>query len=430
MKYIICALLNFTILCYGQTPYTSYFTGDVADVTTNTQYGVCLMGGATEDNNAMMWFLNKSGGGDIVVLRATGTNGYNSYLYSGVGVTVNSVETIVINSLAGANDSYVRQQIRNAEAVFIAGGNQFDYITYWKNTAVDSALNYLINTKLCPIGGTSAGMAIQGQAYFSAAVSSITSATALSDPYNSTVTMGNNDFLHHPLLNKVITDTHFDNPDRKGRLSVFLARLFQDSSQSYFGIACDEYTAVCIDELGIARVFGGFPTYDDNAYFIQANCTLPNNPENCSVGQPLTWNRNGAALKVYQIKGDVSANNSFNLNDWMTCSGGSWQNWSVNSGVISYSLNTSAPNCLTTGINQRENQEGSFLTPNPVTSTLYIGLEGVSKKIIIYNALGEIIFEDLASHEFDFTNYTDGMYYVKIETDGKISKVEKIIVKH
>lgn len=430
MKYIFLALLNLSIICYGQTPYTSYFLGDVTDVTTTTQYGLCLMGGATEDDNAMTWFLNKSGGGDIVVLRATGTNGYNSYLFSGLGVTVNSVETIVINSLAAANDPYVRQQIRNAEAVFIAGGNQFDYISYWKNTAVDSALNYLINTKLCPIGGTSAGMAIQGQAYYSAAVSSITSATALSDPYHAAVTIGNNDFLHNPSLNRVITDTHFDNPDRRGRLSVFLARLFQDSTQSFFGIACDEYTAVCIDNLGIAKVFGGFPTYDDNAYFIQANCTLPNGPENCSAGQPLTWNRNSAALKVYQIKGDINANNSFNLNDWITCSGGSWQNWYVNSGVISYSLNTSAPNCLPTGIRQVEKQEGSFLAPNPVSSTLFIGLEGVSKKITIYNAIGKLVFEGWASHEIDFTNYTDGMYYVKIETENNESKVQKVIVKH
>jgi cyanophycinase-like exopeptidase len=416
---------------FAQNPYTSYFTGDVNDVTTTTQYGVCLMGGATEDDNAMTWFLNKSGGGDIIVLRATGSNGYNSYLYSGLGVNVNSVETIVINSLAASNHPYVRQQLRNAEAVFIAGGDQFDYLSYWKNTAVDSALNYLINIKHCPIGGTSAGMAIQGQAYFSAAVSSITSSVALSDPYGTAVTIGNNDFIHHPTLKRVITDTHFDNPDRRGRLSVFLARLFQDSTQAFYGIACDEYTAVCIDDLGIAKVFGGFPTYDDNAYFIQANCTLANNPENCTSGQPLTWNRNNAALKVYQIKGDAAGNNSFNVNDWTTCNGGSWQNWYINNGVISYSLNAIAPSCLPTTIIESNNNSELQLYPNPVNNTLYILGNETLKHFFVYNSVGMMVADGKDLNEIDLSAYSNGMYFVKIHLEGSnVIRVKKIIVKH
>jgi hypothetical protein len=47
----------------------------------------------------MKWFLQRANGGDILVLRTTGSNGYNSYLYSGLGVTVNSVETIVCKQL-------------------------------------------------------------------------------------------------------------------------------------------------------------------------------------------------------------------------------------------------------------------------------------------------------------------------------------------
>jgi len=133
-------LLFFTIAINikAQTPYTSYFTGDTTNVVKTTQYRLCLMGGATEDDNAMKWFLNGSGGGDIVVIRVTGSNGYNSYLFSGLGITVNSVETIVIPSLAAANNNYVKRRLREAEAVFIAGGNQNDYATLWKNTQVDS----------------------------------------------------------------------------------------------------------------------------------------------------------------------------------------------------------------------------------------------------------------------------------------------------
>ena len=40
------------------------------------------MGGASEDDNAMKWFLERANGGDVLVLRATGADGYNDYLFS------------------------------------------------------------------------------------------------------------------------------------------------------------------------------------------------------------------------------------------------------------------------------------------------------------------------------------------------------------
>ncbi len=175
--YIFLFLFLFSKMSFSQS-YTSYFTGDTTDVTTITQGVTVLMGGATENDNAMIWFLQHSGGGDIVVLRATGTNGYNTYLYATLGVAVNSVETIVFNNASASYDPYVINQIRNAEAIWIAGGNQWDYVSYWKHTPIDTALNYLINIKHVPIGGTSAGMAIEGSIVNTAQIGSVTSATA------------------------------------------------------------------------------------------------------------------------------------------------------------------------------------------------------------------------------------------------------------
>lgn len=40
------------------------------------------MGGATEHDKAMRWFLREANEGDIVVLRASGIDGYNDYFYS------------------------------------------------------------------------------------------------------------------------------------------------------------------------------------------------------------------------------------------------------------------------------------------------------------------------------------------------------------
>ncbi|HUM47421.1 MAG TPA: Type 1 glutamine amidotransferase-like domain-containing protein, partial [Chitinophagales bacterium] len=134
--------------------------GDGADVQTVTQNGFVLMGGSTDVDEAIQWMIDRSGGGDFVVIRATGTDAYNSYIY-GLG-TVNSVETIIINSVTKANKANIEKKIKNAEALFIAGGDQWDYVKFWKNTKVEDAINYLVNTKHVPVGGTSAGCAILG----------------------------------------------------------------------------------------------------------------------------------------------------------------------------------------------------------------------------------------------------------------------------
>ena len=82
------------------TTVVTYLTGDAADVTTNATGGLILMGGGTDVDAAIKWFLQKAGGGDGVVIRATGSNGYNNYMYN--MVAVNSVETIIIDSRAKA----------------------------------------------------------------------------------------------------------------------------------------------------------------------------------------------------------------------------------------------------------------------------------------------------------------------------------------
>jgi hypothetical protein len=38
------------------------------------------MGGASEDDNAMKWFLQRANGEDIIILRTSGSDGYNAYI--------------------------------------------------------------------------------------------------------------------------------------------------------------------------------------------------------------------------------------------------------------------------------------------------------------------------------------------------------------
>jgi cyanophycinase-like exopeptidase len=432
MKKILFLILTIIpFLGFGQN-YTSYFTGSATDIITNPSGGVCLMGGATEDDNAMKWFLQRANGGDILVLRTTGSNGYNSYLYSGLGVTVNSVETIVCNNALASSDPYIIQKIQQAEAIWFAGGDQWTYINYWRNSPVDSAINQAIQQKNIVIGGTSAGMAIQGKYYFSSQNGTVTSGTALTNPFNTLVTVDSSAFINNNFLDNTITDTHFDNPDRKGRLVTFLARIHTDYGVYANAIACDEYTAVCIDTNGIARVFGGHPTYDDNAYFIQSNCELTiQSPENCSSGNPLTWNLGGQALKTYQIKGDNTGSKTFNLNTWQTGTGGTWYNWYVSNGSFSEQPGT-AINCSPLATNDFNSNTEIVIYPNPTRDKLTIRANDLSfniNKIYLYNQVGQNLPLNITQIgneiKVDLNYFQKGIYLLIIE--GK--QVEKYLNK-
>lgn len=328
----------------GQS-YTSYFTGSTSDIVSMPEGGVCLMGGATESDDAMRWFLRRATGGDILVLRASGSNGYNDYFYSQLGVAVNSVETIVFHNATASQDPYVHQRIQQAEAIWFAGGDQWNYVSYWRDTPVDSLINAAIADRSIVIGGTSAGMAILGGIQFTAQNGTVTSSTALNDPYANAVALSDAPFLQVPFMQDVITDTHYDNPDRRGRHMVFLARAFTDMGVEARGIACEEYTAVCVAPDGIAQVFGGHPQYQDFAWFVRADCPLPNGPETCLPGQPLTWVRNGTAVKACKVPGNTVGSNTFDLNDWKTTSGGAWEDWTVQAGSFAASPGAWAPDC-------------------------------------------------------------------------------------
>lgn len=307
---------------------TTWLTGDAADVTRTTTPGTLLAGGGTDVNEAMRWLLKKSGGGDVVVLRASGSNGYNTYLFSELGETVNSVETILLNSTAWVNDEAVEQKIRNAEALFIAGGDQANHVNYWKGSKAEAAINYLINTKKVPVGGTSAGCAILAQIYYPALKESLTAAEGLGDPYHANLMLGRGDFLETPFLSNTITDTHFAERNRQGRLVAFLARMRQDwNLTTARGIGVGERTAVAIDATGMAQVFGS-----GTAYFVTPN-TLTG-PEQCVAGKPLRWVADKKAIRVIGIQGNAQGTGTFNLSTWATPTGTTPTFWYVDEGVV------------------------------------------------------------------------------------------------
>ena len=72
-----------------------------------------------------------------------------------------------ISTIASANLQETYDELITAKAIFIRGGDQWDYIRLWKGTKVDSAINYIFQNGGV-IAGTSAGAAVLGDVDFSA----------------------------------------------------------------------------------------------------------------------------------------------------------------------------------------------------------------------------------------------------------------------
>jgi len=391
------------------------------------------MGGSTESDPAMRWFLERANGGDVLVLRASGSDGYNDYFYSQLGVPINSVETILFHEGAAAADPNIHQKIAQAEAIWFAGGDQAVYVSYWRGTAIDSLINLGIRERSLAVGGTSAGMAIQGQAYFTAERGTIRSEAALINPFNQRITVDTTAFLQNKWLIQTITDTHYDNPDRRGRHLVFMGRMGVDYGWQPKGIACDEYTAVCIEPDGKALVFGGAPAYDGNAYFIQTNCRLSAQmPETMEQGSPLHWYLNGRALKVYAVKGTPLGTNWFDLSDWQTGNGGTWQNWFVQDGELG-TTDSPAINCDLLTSNPESNTAQVMVYPNPSTDRVTVKAQGTQiRSVSIFDEKGVLVrhLEGNASSsvQCDLSTLPTGIYHFDIVT-VKGQRVQRVLRK-
>lgn len=254
-------LLCFATYLGAADGYSYFLTGNSADARPRTSPGYLLAGGGKTDDESFRWFLAKGGGGDVVVLRASGGDGYHEY-FNGL-TKLDSVETIVFQAASAASDPFVLERIRQADALILAGGDQWNYVRYWKDSPVAAAITTLVERGV-PIGGTSAGLAILGEYGFAAEHDTVTSAAALADPFDRKVSLVSG-FLRIPELGCLITDSHFRKRDRMGRLLVFLARIREQGPCTVVrGIAVDERAAVRLEADGVATVAG-----EGSAYFLE-----------------------------------------------------------------------------------------------------------------------------------------------------------------
>jgi cyanophycinase len=249
--------------------YRYFRVGNAANVAATPRAGYALMGGGTDLDEAFQWLCDRAGGGDLLVLRASGGDDYNPYIQK--LCHLNSVATVVIPDRAAAEDPFVAKAIDQASAVFISGGDQSNYINFWQGTLVQAALNAAIKRGV-PIGGTSAGLAVLGEWAYTAQGDkpkdpNLDGKTAMADPYGPRITLSHN-FLEIPILQGIITDTHFAKRNRMGRLLVFLARLNEPDGKPMpppgliiRGIGVEQGAAVLLEPDGKATVVGKGCTY-------------------------------------------------------------------------------------------------------------------------------------------------------------------------
>jgi cyanophycinase-like exopeptidase len=323
---VLCALVFTLAVIHILTPsfyagpkpgFKAFVVGNVADAQQSPTLspGLVLMGGGTDVDAAFQWMCQRAGGGDFVVIRTSGTDAYNPYIQQ-LCPQMDSVETIIITTVAGANSAYVSSHIQNAEALWIAGGDQSTYVNLWRGTAVQSGVNFLLNSKLAPVGGTSAGLAVLSQFIYTGALGSVTSSQALANPFHRYVTLDQDLFQSSLGANKLY-DSHFVTRDRMGRSLAFLARIVNNGwSTQPRGIGVDEQTAILVTPNGEGTMVG-----TGAAYFLQA----PGPAQVIADRTPLTYLNIG----VYK----VPQGGTFNFSSW-TGTGGVAYTLNVNNGSL------------------------------------------------------------------------------------------------
>jgi cyanophycinase len=221
------------------------------------------------DDEVYSLIINATQGGDVLVLTADEPpcDIYNDFIYRNLSVPVasppNSVTTICFTARDGAMLPKTEELLKGASAVFLTGGDQSKYFDFWRDSPVSRLL-----PRVPVVAGSSAGLAVQGQFVFDAADGGVDSADALRYPMDDDVaTALTNDLFALPRMSGVLTDTHFFQRDRMGRLLAFLANVearwvTQGEEDRVLGVAVSEHPAVVVERAtGEAHMRGVGPAY-------------------------------------------------------------------------------------------------------------------------------------------------------------------------
>jgi cyanophycinase-like exopeptidase len=206
-----------------------------------------LHGGGSEDDAVFAVFVEAANFGNIVTLGALpqgdpaipAWDPYWRRLGARTATTVNTA------SLADGDDPALAAVVREADALFLRGGDQAAYVAQWFGHAVGDALVEAFD-RGAVIGGSSAGCAILGERLYDASAGGVTAWEVLRDGRDPWLTFTDNPGFG---VRGVITDTHVGERGRLPRLAVFLAHQQQDRPDvRWQGLGVDTQTALFVRE--------------------------------------------------------------------------------------------------------------------------------------------------------------------------------------
>jgi hypothetical protein len=118
------------------------------------------------------------------------------------------------------------------------------------------------------------------------------------------------------------------------------------------------------------------------------------------------------------VKGTMTGINTFDLSDWQTGSGGVWENWYVNNGVLVEELGSQI-NCSSVGVNETAIVSALKLYPNPLRDKLSVITNKAIISIEIVDIKGAILFKIQGLNKMEMnvnlSRLDAGIYFIKIK---------------
>jgi cyanophycinase len=224
-------------------------------VVISSQGFICAVGGGPEDykdwsDKPYNWIVEKSGKGKIIILSANSETEWIPNYFKSFGAA--GAVNLKISTKEIANQQSTYDAIVSSSTVFIKGGDQWDYISNWKNTKTAEAIKQVFKNGGV-IAGTSAGAMSLSGVVFTAKNNSAYPKESLINPFYSAINL-EDDFLN--LVPNSIIDTHVAERGRIARLIPFMFNYFVNAGKEILGIGIDDMTALCIEPNGVATVYG------------------------------------------------------------------------------------------------------------------------------------------------------------------------------
>ena len=223
-----------------------------------TQGNIMLVGGGGEADGGWSdapykWCIQQSKTKRVAVIAATaaGATAFIPDYFKKLGAK--EAKNFVIDSKSVADAQATYDSLKTYDCIFIKGGDQALYYTYYKDTKTQKALQEIFNGGGV-LSGTSAGAMILSPIVYTAEKGSIYPDEALTNPNDPYMTL-KNDFLNVFPKNWIF-DTHVSQRGRINRMPCMLANWSVSQNQAAKALGIDDQTAVCIDKKLNAKVYG------------------------------------------------------------------------------------------------------------------------------------------------------------------------------